>query len=338
VIRRSTMQALLTAAAAAVMAALLLGAERMTGGALSALRLCAESVVPSLLPFFVLSSLIVRWGRGLMPDIKALGPLGLPESMAAPLILGLVCGYPVGARAAAELYDSGGCTLSDLEASIGPCSNSGPAFIVSAVGLSMLGSARLGWIMYAAHVLSAVFACLVVSCLFPPLKGGPCAVRPAPPVCMSPVSDMADAVAGAASAVAGVCVCVVFFGGATALILPHLPDTAALRAALCGFIEMTSGTAAAAAVSPSLCCAVVSWGGLSVHMQVAASVAGRGAALYRCLIHKCAHSIAAFFVCAALTGELPRAAVLSGLAAAYAAALSVKKIRRRHWQTADREL
>ena len=73
-----------------------------------ALALCARSVVPSLFPFLVASSALLALGFG---ELAAPWLAGLMEPLfrvpgagSAALVLGLVGGYPIGAKTAADLY------------------------------------------------------------------------------------------------------------------------------------------------------------------------------------------------------------------------------------------
>ena len=75
-----------------------------------ALSLCARSVIPSLFPFLVISSLLLAMGFG---DLTASVLSGLMEPLfriggpgSAALVLGLLGGYPIGAKTAGELYQS----------------------------------------------------------------------------------------------------------------------------------------------------------------------------------------------------------------------------------------
>ena len=76
--------------------------------------LCLELLVPSLFPFFVLSSLLISTGlAGLCarPLTRWMEPLfGVGGAGAAALVLGLVGGYPAGARAVAQLVERGECS------------------------------------------------------------------------------------------------------------------------------------------------------------------------------------------------------------------------------------
>ena len=52
----------------------------------------------------------------------------------AALLLGLVGGYPIGARTAAELYASGDLTRQEAERLLTFCNNSNPVFLISVLG------------------------------------------------------------------------------------------------------------------------------------------------------------------------------------------------------------
>ena len=77
--------------------------------AAKALTLCAGTVIPALFPFMVITGLLVRLGFGqwLAPDMAGLmaSLFRLPGCAGSALLLGLVGGYPIGARTAAELFD-----------------------------------------------------------------------------------------------------------------------------------------------------------------------------------------------------------------------------------------
>ena len=71
------------------------------------LRLCAELILPSLFPFFVLSALLAKLG---LPALlgERLAPLGrrlfrVSGAGCTALLMGLLGGYPLGAAYIAEL-------------------------------------------------------------------------------------------------------------------------------------------------------------------------------------------------------------------------------------------
>lgn len=124
------------------------------------LRLCGNVIIPSLFPFFVLSSLVVELGLS-----RYLGKLFQP--VMAPLFrvngactsavaLGFVGGYPVGARTAIALYQSGQCSKTEAERLLAFCNNAGPAFILGVVGAGVFGSGTVGLLLYLAHIAASL--------------------------------------------------------------------------------------------------------------------------------------------------------------------------------------
>ena len=93
-----------------------------------ALALCARSVVPSLFPFLVASSALLALGFG---ELAAPWLAGLMEPLfrvpgagSAALVLGLVGGYPIGAKTAADLYRENWLTVRIKTRKSANCSSS----------------------------------------------------------------------------------------------------------------------------------------------------------------------------------------------------------------------
>lgn len=260
-------------------------------GARQGLALCAQVLIPSLLPFLILSSLCTALG---LPALLAgtcaplLTRLGLPPVCAAPLLLGLTGGYPVGAAALAELVRAG--TLTDEAASraLPWCNNTGPGFIVGVAGAAVFGSVRAGLALYLCHVLAALALALASA----KRCGGGAAMLPAPPS-SSLAAALPDSVRSAATAMLGICAYVVFFSVLTALlraagVFSALSAALALRfgtemrfasALLSGLLELSSGVGAMRGLPPTpgnaaLCAFLLGFGGLSVHAQTLYAVSG----------------------------------------------------------------
>ncbi|MBR5236759.1 MAG: hypothetical protein IKW06_05265 [Clostridia bacterium] len=134
--------------------------EAVISAACEAMVLCYRSVIPSLFPFFVLSGWLVFCGfadlcaRRLSPLMMPVFCVGGAGSLA--LVMGLISGYPTGAKMTAELYSVGHLSCTEAERLLPFCNNSGPLFVVGAVGSAMLGSRFYGMVLYVVHVASAV--------------------------------------------------------------------------------------------------------------------------------------------------------------------------------------
>jgi sporulation integral membrane protein YlbJ len=164
--RNQLRAALLCGALLLSAAALVANTGEAIAGAKEGLTLCTGVIIPSLFPFFVLSSLVVDLGlaaylgRALEGVMRPL--FRVSGSCAAALVMGLIGGYPVGARTALQLYEQGQCTKKEAERLLAFCNNSGPAFILGVVGAGVFGSGRVGALVYLTHATSA----LLVGILF----------------------------------------------------------------------------------------------------------------------------------------------------------------------------
>ena len=264
--------------AALLFAALILFSGQAADGARNGLAVCARTLAPSLLPFFVLSGLLSELG---LADLLA-GSLGawaarlfrVSPAGAQAFLLGITGGYPLGAAAAADLRRKGLVGRREGEHLAAFCNNSGPAFILGAAG-GVFHSPRAGMLLYVTHVLAAA----AVGLLMRP-KTAPVPDRDAPPTA-GPVpfaKALPAAMTRAVSATLNVCGYVVVFSALLALVTPR-PDLPRPATALfTGFFELGGGIAALAGCAPEpavLACAalILGWGGLSVHCQTAGVLA-----------------------------------------------------------------
>ncbi len=141
--------------------------QQVTNGAYNALVLSATSVIPALFPFFVVSGILVNTGAVHFIG-KAFSPLSKvlfkTQGVGAfVFLMGFLCGYPTGAKITADMYKSGQLTKKESERLLAFCNNSGPLFVIGAVGNTMLGSKKIGIILYLVHALSAVVTGVVFS-------------------------------------------------------------------------------------------------------------------------------------------------------------------------------
>ena len=96
---------------AVAVAALVMFPNESIGAARDGLTLCVNVIIPSLFPFFVLSTLVVETGvtkhlgELLEPVMRPLFNVG--GSCAAAFALGFIGGYPVGQTAIVQQRDRG---------------------------------------------------------------------------------------------------------------------------------------------------------------------------------------------------------------------------------------
>ena len=241
------------------------------------LSLCANTMIPALFPFMVLSELIVSSGVG-----RRLGrtfggvigpPLGLTESGACAWVMGLVCGFPVGARVAASLYRAGEMDAREFCHVICFCHVPSSAFLVGVVGSSLLGSSRLGWWL----VVWTTVASLAVGLLFG-RRGAVTRRAFSPlPADVSPNKGLLGrAIGSGCTSMLGVCATVLIFCAMLSTLsrwVDACGGGALVKVAIFGVTELSAGVRAAAASGygpwgAALCGAVAGWGGFSVHCQI----------------------------------------------------------------------
>lgn len=86
----------------------------------------------------------------------------VPGEGAFALIMGIISGYPVGAKIVANLKEQGVCSEIECERLIAFTNNSGPLFIIGTVGIGLFFDAKIGILLFISHLL----ACLTVGIIF----------------------------------------------------------------------------------------------------------------------------------------------------------------------------
>ena len=268
-----------------LLSALLMNAAAAAAACRDALGVCAKLLIPSLFPFFVLSGFLNRLGlpgllgRWLSPAAMRL--FGVSGAGASALLIGLTGGYPAGAAYIGDMARQGSVSRQEAERLLAFCNNSGPAFIVGAVGVGVFGSVKYGLLLYLIHVLSALLTGLF-------FRGKrPCAeMQPILLDSADPSIALVESVRQAVAAVLNVCGFALCFSVLLAVLdgngaLSLFCETVAarfsfeprfVRAMLAGLFELGSGTAAMQGLPPcpesfSLAAFLLGWGGLSVHFQ-----------------------------------------------------------------------
>lgn len=281
------------------------------------LELCMNVIIPSLFPFFVLSSLCVQ--LGLIRSLgEALEPLMQPlfrlnGCCAAAFALGIIGGYPVGAKTALSLYENGDCTKDEAERLLAFCNNSGPAFILGVVGAGVFSSGFVGVLLYSIHILASV------------LIGIALRFRAAPPTharrrrtvhseTVSFTEAFTTCVSSSFFSTLTICAFVIFFtvvirmlfksglialaASAISAVLAPLGFTSAWsERLLVGAIEMSSGVWSLQSISGSLtgklsmAAFILGWAGVSVHFQVLSFVGKSGLSARRYVLGKLCHGL-----------------------------------------------
>lgn len=270
--------------------------DTVTEGVTEGLQICFNVILPSLFPFMVLSSYIIK-SNALSFIYKIFQPLTKfvlrqPLCTAPVVIMGLVGGFPVGAKMTNLLLENGQITKNQAKRLCMFCVNGGPAFIITAVGVKMLGSAKAGVIIFASLCIASLILGFATSFFddktMVEIKQSSSA--------QSPVSALSAAVTDGVQSILGICAWVVLFSGLTQCIKGlGLKDTA-----YCGIASVLEVTKGCALISGKMglpvLAAAIGFGGFCVHCQIFSYIKSTGL--------KYSHFFVGRVLCAALSAVI----------------------------------
>ncbi len=129
------------------------------------LLLWYKNVLPTLLPFCIISYIIIQsnlyhavfqWLSKHIPCRKKCSPETL-----YPLILGFVCGFPIGAKLSADMYALGRLDTKEAAKICAVSNQFGPAFITNYISLFQLGCPKCALILLGSVFLPSLFFGLI---------------------------------------------------------------------------------------------------------------------------------------------------------------------------------
>lgn len=274
-------------------------------GAKNGLMLWFQTVLPTLLPFMIVSNLIVQLGvtdcltSFFYPVAGRL--FGLSKPACYPFIIGMLSGYPVGAKACADLVKEHQITRNEGQFLLCFCNNASPMFIISFVAAQCLSRSISGpWllgIVYGSGLLSGfVYRILegrreLSSGYNPPLSVTSVSSQRKPE--LSPFIILDNTILNAFVILVKVGGYIILFSILAEIIL-HLTAIPALaRYFTIGFLEITTGASAIGFASFStaqkiaLTTALTAFGGLSSHAQTLSVIMNSGLSIKKYFIYKC---------------------------------------------------
>lgn len=286
---------------------LVINPEASVTSASRGIKLWFDTVFPALFPFFVTVELLNKSGF-----VKILGILmepimrplfNIPGCGAFTFAIGIMSGYPMGAKITSEMREEYLVTKTEGERMLAYCNNSGPLFILGAVGVGMFKIPMLGNLLLLTHIL----ACITVAFIFRFYKRkkeirdktridlqGNILQRiknawSAPMECDDLGSLLGQTIKNSLNTILAIGGFIIFFSVIIAVlqssILPVIShavfiivnkavDIDIINAVFCGFFEITTGSSLAASgnsdiiVRASAVALIIGWAGLSVHAQV----------------------------------------------------------------------
>lgn len=141
-----------------ILAELLIKKSLIYSSVLYALNMWVKNLIPALFPFFIISDILINYNiTSYIPKIirKFCQSLwGITDNMLTILFLSMVSGFPSNARNTRTLYDKNLITVSEANHILIFSHFSNPVFILTTVGLFFLGNEKIGLIILISHYLS----------------------------------------------------------------------------------------------------------------------------------------------------------------------------------------
>lgn len=133
-------------------------------GASSGLLLWFHNVLPTLLPFIILSNLMVllnitkQISKVFHPVFGRLFHISCEGSY--PIVMGFLSGIPMGAKTTADLVMENKISVKEGQFLLGMCNNASPMFIIGYIAITQLKLSQINYalfiIIYGASILSAL--------------------------------------------------------------------------------------------------------------------------------------------------------------------------------------
>lgn len=145
---------------------LILFSENNLIAAKNGFLLFANNVLPALFPFFIATEILYKTNINYILSkvfSRITKPLfNVPGQAASAIILGMISGYPIGAKIVCSLKKDKLITNVEAERLIAYTNNSSPLFILSTVGISLYNNSSIGYKLLFIHIISS----LIVGILF----------------------------------------------------------------------------------------------------------------------------------------------------------------------------
>lgn len=129
------------------------------------LSIFLNNIFPSLFPFLVATELLYnsnfihvaqKYTKKIIPKL-----FNVPSCSSIAIILGLISGYPIGAKIITNLKKDNLITIAEAERLLSFTNNSSPMFIITSIGFSIFGNKKLGIMLLSIHILSAIIVGII---------------------------------------------------------------------------------------------------------------------------------------------------------------------------------
>lgn len=133
----------------------------------TSVHLFIDNIIPSLFPFILFTEIILK------TDIinlltKLFGNFiskffNVSKASVNSIIIGFLCGFPMGAKTVSTLYKDNKITKDDANILLSFVNNCNPVFILSTIGIGIFNNFSIGIILLISHLISSILIGIIYS-------------------------------------------------------------------------------------------------------------------------------------------------------------------------------
>lgn len=250
-------------------------------GAKLGLTLWLHTVLPALLPFMILSNFMIKQNitgavsRVVYPVFARV--FGLSRPGCYPAVIGLLSGYPVGAKTTAQLYREKMISKREAQYLLSFCNNASPMFLMEYIGVHCMG------LQYPVMLLGLIYLSAWIGTFFsgrrPFYKENSRTGRPPCSKEQSVIVSLDESILDAFTTITKIGGYIMLFSILAQFVSDMLPVSAIIKYIGIGILEITTGGAVVSNIEleewlrASILVALCAFGGLSSVAQTASVIA-----------------------------------------------------------------
>lgn len=237
-------------------------------GVINGIEICLYTIIPTLFPFMTLSTYIVK-SNVLSPFYKVFSfPSKLlfrqPPCTTSVIIMSMIGGFPVGIKMTNDLYITKRINTEQAQRLCLFCMNGGPAFVITTVGISMLGNIKVGIIIYTSLCIASLISGIISSSI---ADKNLTSQKNESDISL-PLSTLSASISDSTQAITSICSWIVLFSAVTSC-LKEFNLNNKFYMILCSLLEVTNGCYILVGnVSIPIIAGIIGFGGVCIHFQI----------------------------------------------------------------------
>lgn len=274
-----------------------MNSKEVTENVIFSFDIWKNNIFPSLFPFFVISNLLINYGfvnivsKLFIPITKL---LKVSKECAFVIVMGILSGFPSSAKYVKELVDKNIISSSEATKVLTFTHFSNPLFIINTIGLIFLKNPKIGFLILIIHYSTNFIVGLIFRNYKTEPKENKCLINKQN---ISFGKVLTNSINESINSLLLILGTITFFLVITSVINNSIPMNSFTNSIINGIIEMTQGLKYVSLLNVSLkikavlSTMIISFGGISVHVQIISIIKDSKIKYFPFLIARIIHAI-----------------------------------------------